>query len=221
MIEIENVTKEYYDGTTKANVLKGINLKVCDGEMVAIMGRSGSGKSTLLNIVGGLVPPTTGTVSIDGKMTNYHNSADLLKLRREKVGFIVQDFALLEKKTLFENVILPVRKIESKKNNYRIIRSYLEELGLTEKLNLFPRQLSNGEKQRTAIARALADNKDILLADEPTGALDYDNANMTVDIIRREFAQRGKTVLLVTHDYEIAKKCDHIYRINYGVIEKY
>ncbi len=218
MININGIVKTYYDGMNKTEVLKGINLSVNDGETVALMGRSGSGKSTLLNIIGGLISPSEGEVEIDGEVTDYTDTNSLYKLRREKVGYVLQDFALISRKDVLNNVTFAVRSKEYKENHYVKVKEMLEEVGLSEKINSYPFQLSNGEKQRVAIVRALVDDKKILLADEPTGALDNQNAEIIMDIIKAKVKENNMAALIVTHDKEVAAKCDHVINIKYGVI---
>lgn len=218
MININGIVKTYYDGMNKTEVLKGINLSVNDGETVALMGRSGSGKSTLLNIIGGLISPSEGEVEIDGEVTDYTDTNSLYKLRREKVGYVLQDFALISRKDVLNNVTFAVRSKEYKENHYAKVKEMLEEVGLSEKINSYPFQLSNGEKQRVAIVRALVDDKKILLADEPTGALDNQNAEIIMDIIKAKVKENNMAALIVTHDKEVAAKCDHVINIKYGVI---
>lgn len=218
MININGIVKTYYDGMNKTEVLKGINLSVNDGETVALMGRSGSGKSTLLNIIGGLISPSEGEVEIDGEVTDYTDTNSLYKLRREKVGYVLQDFALISRKDVLNNVTFAVRSKEYKENHYAKVKEMLEEVGLSEKINSYPFQLSNGEKQRVAIVRALVDDKKILLADEPTGALDNQNAEIIMDIIKAKVKENNMAALIVTHDKDVAAKCDHVINIKYGVI---
>ena len=216
MIILKNIAKEYETPAGRISVLKDVNLHVKKGEMVAIMGRNGCGKSTLLNIIGGITTPTAGEVWIEGKKTDYNAPCKLCLLRRNSIGYVVQNFALISKKTVFENVILPIQRREYKKNNYFKVKELLEELEIADKMNKYPCQLSNGEKQRVAIARALVGNKEILLADEPTGALDYKSAENTINLFRKLVEDKGITALIVTHDKEIANKCDRILHITYG-----
>ena len=218
MIEIRRVTKQYQTQSGKVTVLRNVNLSVQEGEMVAIMGRSGSGKSTLLNIIAGITPPTSGQVSVCGKILDYTKSSELCRLRRNQIGYIVQSYALIGNRTAWENVILPVRSREYRAHGYQKVRELLDELEMTDKVRRFPNQLSNGEKQRVAIARALVDNKKMILADEPTGAMDQRSAENTVDLLRRLAEEKGITILIVTHDMEVAKKCDRIVTLSYGEI---
>lgn len=218
MIEIRRVTKQYQTQSGKVTVLRNVNLSVQEGEMVAIMGRSGSGKSTLLNIIAGITSPTSGQVSVCGKILDYTKSGELCRLRRNLIGYIVQSYALIGNRTAWENVILPVRSREYRAHGYQKVRELLDELEMTDKVRRFPNQLSNGEKQRVAIARALVDNKKMILADEPTGAMDQRSAENTVNLLRRLAEEKGITILIVTHDMEVAKKCDRIVTLSYGEI---
>jgi ABC-type lipoprotein export system ATPase subunit len=200
------------------DVLKGIDLNISEGEMVALMGKSGSGKSTLINIIGGLIAPTSGSVFIDDKENDYTDSNALFKLRRAKVGFVLQDFALINRRTVLDNITFAVRTKEYREHKYAKVKELLNEVGLEKKIGEYPFNLSNGEKQRVAIVRALVDNKKILLADEPTGSLDEYNSSLIIDIIRRHVKENKTTALIVTHDPDVAKKCDRILRIDYGKI---
>ena len=218
MITLSDVYKSFNDGMKTVDVLKGINLDISAGEMVALMGKSGSGKSTLINIIGGLISPTSGSVSIDGNVTDYTDSNSLFKLRREKIGFILQDFALINRKTVLDNITFAVRAKEYKEHRFKRVKELLCEVGLEEKICEYPFNLSNGEKQRVAIVRALVDNKKIILADEPTGSLDEYNSSLIIDIIRKRVTEAKTTALIVTHDMDVAKKCDRILHIDYGKI---
>lgn len=213
MITLKNIYKEYINGESTVQVLKDVNFHVKKGSMLAIMGRSGCGKSTLLNIIGGITFPTSGEVWVDGKKVDFGKSKDLYTLRREYFGYIVQNFALINKKTVWENVVLPIQSRKYKKD---MVSELLEEMDILDKKNKYPNNLSNGEKQRVAIARALVNNKKIILADEPTGSLDYENADKIITLLNRLVKERSITALVVTHDKEIAQKCNEVKYISYG-----
>ncbi len=218
MITLNRVCKEYLDGEETVCVLDDVNFCVEKGSMHAIMGRSGCGKSTLLNIVGGIVEPTSGEIWIDGNKIDYYKKKKLFDLRRKYFGYVVQNFALINQKTVFENVILPIQSKEYRRNNYCAAEQLLDEVGIVDKKNKYPYQLSNGERQRVAIARALVDDKKIILADEPTGALDYENAENIICLLKRLVQDKKVTVLIATHDREIAKECDKVSYIKYGKV---
>ncbi|MED3320075.1 ABC transporter ATP-binding protein [Bacillus thuringiensis] len=210
MIQLANVAKGY--GKSNFSALKDINLTIEKGEMIAIMGPSGSGKSTLLNIIGLIESPSTGMYFLDGMDTstfksNYH------KYRNTEVGFVFQNFSLLDDYTVVENVMLPLvyRKISHKKR-IQISKEMLEMVGLERHINKYPYELSGGEQQRTTIARALAQDTKIILADEPTGALDQENGKKIMSILK-EINKQGKTVLVVTHDQKVAAYCQRTIRL--------
>lgn len=219
MIKLENIVKEYKTQGGSVPVLKDITLHINKGEMLAIMGRSGSGKSTLLNIIGGITEPTSGDVWIKGNKIDFNDKKELCALRRKHIGYVVQNFALVSRKTVWENVLLPIQSSRNKKERDIKAKNLLAELGVIDKLNMYPYQISNGEKQRVAIARALINDKKIILADEPTGALDYQSAENTIRLLQNLTREKEITVLIVTHDQEIANKCDRITHIMYGKIE--
>lgn len=218
MITLENICKEFKNGEETIQVLNHIDLHVKKGTVTAIMGKSGCGKTTLLNIIGGLITPTSGNVFIDGMPVNYQKSKDLYDLRRKSIGYVVQNFALISQKTVLENVLLPIQKEHHIRNKRQYAENLLAEMGIADKRNKYPSQISNGERQRTAIARALVGHKQIILADEPTGALDYANAEQVITLLKTLVKEQNITVLLATHDREIAAKCDRILQISYGKI---
>jgi putative ABC transport system ATP-binding protein len=208
------------DGYDRIEVLKGVSFSVREGEMVAIMGRSGSGKSTLINIIGGIISPDEGNVLIDEAYTDYSDERALLKLRREKIGFVFQDFALINKKTVLENITFVVRSKNYKDNKYAKVKQLIKDVGMAEKTDKYPFQLSNGERQRVAIVRALVDNKKVILADEPTGALDSENAEKIINILKKKVKEDDRIAIIVTHDSEVAKHCDKIYYMDYGILKE-
>jgi ABC-type lipoprotein export system ATPase subunit len=220
MIELRNVSRAYGDGKV-VNALKEINLKIARGERVAVMGPSGSGKSTLLNLVCGLDDPSGGQVLVDGTDIAALGDDARTRLRREKIGMIFQTFNLLPTLSALENVALPLRlQSKAKKEAERLASQMLERVGLAERSTHKPDQMSGGERQRSAIARALIFKPPILLADEPTGNLDSKTGEeilTLLDDLHREF---NTTMLLVTHNEEAAWHCDKIVRLRDGVIIK-
>jgi putative ABC transport system ATP-binding protein len=219
IIEAKNVEKIYNQGKpNELKVLKGIDLKVKKGEMLAVFGPSGSGKSTLLHILGCLDRPTKGKVYIEGKDVYRLSDDDLARIRREKIGFVFQQFNLINAFTALENVEMPMRlaNMDKDKARERAIE-LLESVNLGKRLNHFPNQLSGGELQRVAIARALANEPLIILADEPTGNLDSKTGKEIIDLMT-ELNDRGYTFIIVTHDPLIAKSAGRIIRIKDGKI---
>ena len=222
MIKLKNITKTYLANTSsEVKALKGIDLTVSDGEMCAVMGVSGSGKSTLLHIIGCLDRPTSGEYLLDGEEINRIKNNRLYAIRNKKIGFILQDYGLIEDKTVLENVIYPL--VFSKGVSYfkmkRKALDALEKIGIKELSRKKVSKLSGGQKQRVAAARAIVNEPDIILADEPTAALDHDTADEIMSLFR-ELNKKGVTVIIVTHDKRIAELCDRIYNISDGVINK-
>ncbi|WP_456328590.1 ABC transporter ATP-binding protein [Archaeoglobus sp.] len=219
MIELIDVYKVYRVGTHEIIALRGVNLTIDRGEFVAIMGPSGSGKSTLLYLIGCLDKPTKGKVIIEGQDTSQLNEKQLTELRRDKIGFIFQQYYLIPTLTALENVELPmVFKGVSRARREEKARKLLEMVGLGDKINRKPRELSGGEQQRVAIARALANDPSILLCDEPTGNLDTKSGKVVMDIIKSLNVERGVTVVLVTHDPSLKVYADRVVNIRDGVI---
>ena len=218
MIKLKNLHKSYKMGSSSLHVLKGINLNVEDGELVAIMGSSGSGKSTLLNILGMLDTADKGEYILDGFKIENLNETKAAKYRNRFLGFIFQSFNLINYKNALENVSLPLYyQGISRKERQQIAADYLERVGLKEWATHLPSELSGGQKQRVAIARAMASQPKVLLADEPTGALDTKTSCDVMDLIQK-INEEGKTILVVTHELEIAKMCKRIVKLKDGVI---
>ena len=218
MIKLKNLHKSYKMGSSSLHVLKGINLNVEDGELVAIMGSSGSGKSTLLNILGMLDTADKGDYILDGFKIENLNETKAAKYRNRFLGFIFQSFNLINYKNALENVSLPLYyQGISRKERQQIAADYLERVGLKEWATHLPSELSGGQKQRVAIARAMASQPKVLLADEPTGALDTKTSCDVMDLIQK-INEEGKTILVVTHELEIAKMCKRIVKLKDGVI---
>lgn len=218
MIQINELYKSYKMGSSSLHVLKGINLSVEDGELVAIMGSSGSGKSTLLNIIGMLDILDTGTYELDKVLIEDLDETKAAKYRNKFLGFIFQSFNLINYKTALENVSLPLyyQGVNRKERHEKALK-YLSSVGLADWATHLPSELSGGQKQRVAIARALASEPKLLLADEPTGALDTQTSCEVMDIIQK-INQEGKTILVVTHEEDIAQMCKRIVRLKDGVI---
>ena len=218
MIKLKNLHKSYKMGSSSLHVLKGINLSIEDGELVAIMGSSGSGKSTLLNILGMLDTADKGDYILDSFKIENLNETKAAKYRNKFLGFIFQSFNLINYKTAIENVSLPLYyQGISRKDRQKIAADYLERVGLKEWATHLPSELSGGQKQRVAIARAMASRPKVLLADEPTGALDTKTSCDVMDLIQK-INEEGKTILVVTHEVEIAKMCKRIVKLKDGVI---
>ncbi len=218
MIKLKNLHKSYKMGSSSLHVLKGINLNIEDGELVAIMGSSGSGKSTLLNILGMLDTADKGDYILDSFKIENLNETKAAKYRNKFLGFIFQSFNLINYKTALENVALPLYyQGISRKERQQIALDYLDRVGLKEWATHLPSELSGGQKQRVAIARAMASKPKVLLADEPTGALDTKTSCDVMDLIQK-INEEGKTILVVTHELEIAKMCKRIVKLKDGVI---
>ena len=218
MINITNLHKSYQMGKNSLHVLKGIDLKINEGELVAIMGSSGSGKSTLLNIIGMLDNYESGSYDLDSILIKDLDETKAAKYRNKFLGFVFQSFNLINYKTAIENVALPLyyQGIGSKERQ-EIAHEYLKKVGLAKWAEHLPSELSGGQKQRVAIARALASQPKVLLADEPTGALDSQTSEEVMSLIKK-INNEGKTILVVTHEHEIANMCKRIITLKDGVI---
>ena len=205
MIELKNVTKVVRSGTEDLTILDDVSVEIPDGEFVAVTGASGSGKSTLLGLIAGLDAPTSGDILIDGDKINRMGEDDLARIRSEKIGFIFQSFHLIPSLTAFENILIPMEILGLKDAKERA-RLLLEDVELTNRGHHYPTELSGGEQQRIAIARAFANQPKILLADEPTGNLDSKNGNHIFDLMTDLHDKNNVTLVLVTHDQFLAEK---------------
>ncbi|MGI6777610.1 MAG: ABC transporter ATP-binding protein [Acetivibrionales bacterium] len=218
MIIIENMYKTYLMGINEVHALNGISLHIKPGEFVAIVGPSGSGKSTLMNMIGCLDTPTSGKYFLDGKEVSKLEEDHLAEIRNKKIGFVFQSFNLLPKLTALENVELPLlyMGMGNKERRKKAVEA-LEKVGLGDRLNHKPVELSGGQQQRVAIARALSSRPPIILADEPTGALDTKSGSEVMDMLK-ELNSEGKAVILITHDNNIANQAHRIIRICDGKV---
>jgi len=218
ILKMTGICKDYKMAGETLHVLKNIDLTVESGEFLAILGPSGSGKSTLMNIIGCLDVPTSGEYILSDKKIADEDETSLANIRNKEIGFIFQSFYLLQRQTAFENVELPLiyAGMPEKKRRERV-EEVLEIVGLKDKMNNYPNQLSGGQQQRVAIARAVSNNPSILLADEPTGALDQKTGAQVMDLFH-ELNRDGRTIIMITHDKKIASHASRIVRILDGVI---
>ena len=217
ILETRDLKKQYGTGETAVHALAGVNLSVENGEFVAVVGTSGSGKSTLLHMLGGLDRATSGKVYVDGKDIFALKDEELTIFRRRKIGFVFQAFNLVPVLSVYENIVLPLQ-LDGKTVDNAFIGEIAEALGLKEKLNVLPNQLSGGQQQRVAIARALATKPAILLADEPTGNLDSRTSQDVMGLLKTTSTKFAQTIVMITHNEEIAQLADRIIRIEDGRI---
>lgn len=212
VIETKDLCKYYGDRNNRVKALDQVSVEVEKGEFIGVVGKSGSGKSTLLNMIGGLDHPTRGTIRIGDEDISEMNDEQLTKMRRSKIGFIFQNYNLMPVLNVYENIILPVQ-LDGKKADKEYIDFLLETLGLEEKKKSLPASLSGGQQQRTAIARALANKPEIVLADEPTGNLDAVTGGEVIGMLRHMNEVLGQTIIIVTHDRDIAKELKRIIKV--------
>jgi putative ABC transport system ATP-binding protein len=219
LISLENVKREYRMGTETVHAVAGVDLNVADGEFLALVGPSGSGKSTLLHLVGGLDRPSSGKVSVDGQDVGKAGDRELSRYRNKKVGFIFQAFNLHPTFNALENVAIPlIFAGVSKKERLKRAEQALDEVGLSKRLKHLPNQLSGGERQRVSIARALVVNPKLIIADEPTGNLDSKTGNLIMELLGQLNRGKGITMVVATHDAELAWRAGRVIHLRDGVI---
>ena len=219
ILETKDLRKTYGSGATEVRALDGVNLDVENGEFVAIVGTAGSGKSTLLHMLGGLDRPTSGSVTVDGKNIFELKNEELTIFRRRKIGFVFQSFNLVPVLNAYENIVLPIQ-LDGRKVEEAFIDQIVKTLGLDGRLNALPNQLSGGQQQRVAIARALASAPAMILADEPTGNLDSKTSQDVLGLLKVTSHKFSQTIVMITHNEEIAQLADRIIRIEDGRIVK-
>ena len=217
-IELIDLTKHYKQGSTVVKALDGVNLSIESGEFVSIVGRSGSGKTTALDLLGLLLRPTSGQVMLDGTDTSKLRDGARADLRGEKLGFVFQEFNLLPGLSAIQNVMLPLRYHKNGKDGKARAATLLDEVGLKDRMHHRPDQMSGGEQQRTAIARALINRPKLVLGDEPTGEVDSETSQQIVALMRRMNREHGVTFIVVTHDMDVAAQTDRVIRLKDGKV---
>ncbi|MBR7090729.1 MAG: ABC transporter ATP-binding protein [Lachnospiraceae bacterium] len=215
ILRTENLKKYYEQGTAPVKAIDGVNISIEQGEFVAIVGTSGSGKSTLLNMLGGLDRPTEGKVFVDGKDIFSLKDEELTIFRRRKIGFVFQAFNLVPVLNVYENIVLPIQ-LDGNDVDEEFVNEIINSIGLSEKINSMPNQLSGGQQQRVAIARALATKPSFILSDEPTGNLDSKTSQDVLGLLKTTSAKFRQTMIMITHNEEIAQMADRIIRIEDG-----
>lgn len=201
ILSLNNVTKYYGNGNSVVKALNGVDFEMDRGEFVAVMGASGSGKSTLLSTIATIEPPSSGSIVLDGEELSDMNEKEMAVFRRDKLGFVFQDYNLLDTLTVEENILLPLNlQKRSEEESKKILSHSSSVLGIEKLLKKYPRELSGGERQRTALSRAISTSPSIILADEPTGALDSKNTRIIMDLFEKMNKELGSTILMVTHD---------------------
>ena len=219
VIDVRNLTKDYYLGEIVVPALRGIDLQIFPGEMVAIMGPSGSGKSTLMNMIGCLDSPTTGEYYLDSMLVSDLHDDDLAVVRNQKIGFVFQKYNLLPRIDAIENVALPLRYSKNTDNMRQRAEAALQAVGLGDRMRHKPNELSGGQQQRVAIARALVNEPAILLADEPTGNLDSQSGREIMELLLKLNQQQNTTIVLVTHDPTVAANAERIVQLFDGLVK--
>lgn len=220
VVKLENVIRTYKIGDNEVQALRGVSFEIQQGEFLAIMGPSGSGKSTCMNMIGCLDRPTEGSIQINGKYTSEMSEKELAVLRNETIGFVFQQYHLIPGMTVLENVMLPLKyqKVD-KSSRKKMAEEALKSVGLEQRMNHRPHELSGGQKQRVAIARAMVTSPKILLADEPTGALDSKTGKQVMELFRQINQQKGTTIIIVTHDPGIGSSMNRCIKIFDGQIQ--
>jgi len=217
IIQLKQLTKSYQEGSKRRLVLDQLDLSVAEGQMYVLLGRSGSGKSTMLNLLSGIDMPDTGQVIIDGTDISKMNEKDRTKYRRDNIGFVFQSFNLISTLTAFENVLLPLSlKGDDPTESEQKAQFFLDQVGLGERGGSYPDRLSGGEQQRVAIARALAHEPKFILADEPTGNLDYKTGSMVLNMLSDLVRENGRTMIIATHDREMGQIADQVLELREG-----
>lgn len=217
IVTMENVTKVYGENETRVWGLHNVNLTVAQGETLAIVGASGSGKSTLLHVMGGVDTPTSGKIVVDGKDITKMNDEQMSVFRRRKIGFVFQAYHLIPVLSVEENITMPIL-LDHRKPDKEYVEHIMELLGLQDRRKHLPNQLSGGQQQRAAIARALANRPSLILADEPTGALDSKNGNEVITLLQNSVKQLNQTLVLITHNIDLAREADRIVKLADGEI---
>lgn len=220
MIEASELSKSYKIGGNVINAVDKVNLSVAAGEIIAILGHSGSGKTTLLSLMGGLTTPDGGTVTVDGVDVFKISDDELSRLRNRKINFIFQFASLVPTLNVIENVLLPTVFSRDKEDKHPLAGQLLETLGISDKTQMYPAELSGGQQRRVAIARAFINNPEIILADEPTGDLDEETEAEVLGLFRKMNTEKGVTFLIVTHSSDIARQCQKLYVMEHGVLRR-
>lgn len=221
LLSVRNVSKTFLDQNTKVCAILNNSLDIHSGEMVAIIGPSGSGKTTLLNLMGIVLEPDSGEIFVDGQKVNELKDVKRCQMRNRYFGYIVQDFALIEDDTAMQNILVPTLYSKQKKSAVeyrRIIKDLALKLQIEKKLNTKVKKLSGGERQRIAIIRSMICDQQIILADEPTGALDQENSDILMECLRNIVADDKRAVVIVTHDLHIARQCDRVLKLSRGIL---
>ena len=217
-VELVNLTKNYKRGSEVIHALSDVSLTIPKGEFIAVVGRSGSGKTTMLDLLGLLLKPTSGSLFIDGVDTTRLNDRDRAHMRARRVGFVFQEYNLLSGLNVLENVMLPLRYVRDRKDGKAHAMDLIERVGLTDRIKHRPTELSGGQMQRVAIARSMVNRPSLILLDEPTGAVDTETAQQLVDLLKRLNAEEQVTIVLVTHDLDVAGQAKRQIRLKDGKV---